>query len=151
MNRSGKIILASSSPFRKELLGRLGLKFSTFSPEIDESPLKNESPADLVTRLARQKAEKIAKNNHDALIIASDQVACLGDDILGKPKTHDRAMAQLGKMRGNTVGFITSLHVIDAEAKRAESTRVEYLVRFRDYSDDEMERYLRTETPYDCA
>ncbi len=121
------------------------------SPEINESRLQNESPEEMVTRLARQKAEKIAENQHDVVIIASDQVACLGDNILGKPLTHNRAKAQLREMRGNIVRFITRLHVINSLIDTVESTQVDYLVKFRDYSEDEIERYLRHEMPYQCA
>jgi len=151
MDNYEKIILASSSPFRRELLTRLGLEFSMVSPEINESRLQNESPEEMVTRLARQKAEKIAENQHDVVIIASDQVACLGDNILGKPLTHNRAKAQLREMRGNIVRFITRLHVINSLIDTVESTQVDYLVKFRDYSEDEIERYLRHEMPYQCA
>ncbi len=151
MNNHKKVILASSSPFRRELLARLGLEFSSVSPEIDESPQDNEQPEAMVTRLAQQKAEKIAENNDNAIIIASDQAACLDEEILGKPHTHERAIAQLDKMRGNTVRFVTSLYVMDTRTQKTESRRVVYPVTFRDYNDEEIERYLRVEKPYQCA
>jgi septum formation protein len=146
-----KIILASSSPFRKELLARLGIDFSTTSPDIDETPLDKEIPDMLVSRLARLKAEKIAEYNKKSIIIASDQVACLGKEILGKPLSYENALIQLRRMRGQTVRFLTSLHVIDGEKNRLESTRVDYQVRFRNYDDAELERYLYKEKPFDCA
>jgi septum formation protein len=146
-----KIILASSSPFRRELLQRLNLEFSVISPDIDETPNQGEVPEDLVLRLAEKKAAKIAENTEDSIIIASDQVACLGPVTLGKPMEHDVAVKQLQKMRGKTVIFYTSLFVLDTYSKRHKTTRVDNHVQFRDYTDEEIERYLQKELPYHCA
>ncbi len=151
MNTDIKIILASSSPFRRELLQRLDLEFTVISPNIDETPHQGELPEDLVLRLAEQKAEKIAENVEDSIIIASDQVACLGPVILGKPMEHDAAVKQLENMRGKTVIFYTSLYVLDAQSKQYKTSRVDNYVQFREYTDEEIERYLQKELPYHCA
>ena len=151
VNTDIKIILASSSPFRRELLQRLDLEFTVDSPNIDETPYPGEKPEDLVLRLAEKKAEKIAGNSRDSIIIASDQVACLGPIILGKPMEHGAAVKQLQKMRGKTVLFFTSLYVLDTQSKRYKTSRVDIHVQFRDYTDEEIERYLQKELPYHCA
>lgn len=147
-----RIILASSSPYRRELLERLGLAFDTASPACDETAEPDETPAGLVERLARAKAERIATATaDDAIVIGSDQVAAVGNAILTKPGTHDRAVEQLRSCSGRAVVFYTGLCVIDTQACATYTERVDYRIDFRSLHDDEIERYLRWETPYDCA
>ena len=146
-----KIILASSSPYRKSLLERLHLPFEAISPDIDESPLPGESAENLVLRLARTKAEEIAKNQVNALIIGSDQVARLGTMILNKPGTRENARKQLKLIRGNTVNFLTGLCVLNTASRNCQAELVNYTVSFRDFNDEEIERYLEIDIPYDCA
>lgn len=145
------IVLASTSPFRRELLGRLGFPFSTMAPETDESPLPGESPEATALRLSEAKARAAAGRFPDALIIGSDQVAVLDGQIYGKPGTHERAVEQLRTMRGKTVNFFTGLCLFNAASGKARVRGVPTLVTFRDLSDAEIERYLRREQPYNCA
>ncbi len=151
------LILASSSPYRRQLLEKLGLAFNCVSPDIDESALPNEQPRELVTRLAQQKAAAIAElptTPKGALIIASDQVAVLNNDILTKPHTHSKAVEQLSKSAGNRVCFYTSLCLLDTreDAPRPEQLVVDtFTVHFRDLSQAQIEAYLNKEQPYDCA
>ncbi|WP_334135432.1 Maf family nucleotide pyrophosphatase [Tepidimonas sp.] len=145
------LVLASTSPYRRELLQRLRLPFQTCPPQVDETPYPGETPAALARRLARAKADAVAQQHPHALVIGSDQVADLDGTPLGKPGTHERAMAQLRAMRGRTVLFHTALAVVcHASGYAAEDTAV-VQVRFRDLRDDEIERYLHAERPYDCA
>lgn len=148
---SQKIILASSSVYRKALLERLQLPFTSISPDIDESPLPGESAEKLVLRLASSKAGEIAKTQEDALIIGSDQVAVLGTIVLNKPVTRENALKQLKLMRGNTVNFITGLCVMNTANWDHQTEVVTFKVSFRNYSDEEIERYLDIDKPYDCA
>lgn len=146
-----RLILASSSRYRRELLSRLGLPFESLSPEIDEQPGPGESAATVARRLAREKAQAIARQHPDAVIIGSDQTATIdGSQIIGKPGTHDRAVAQLKSASGKTLTFHTGLCVWQAGQEPLLDC-VPTFVRFRELSDAEIERYLRTEQPYDCA
>lgn len=145
------LILASSSPFRRQILDKLQLEYSCISPDIDESAKKSEKPEDLVARLAVEKAKKIAETQKDCLIIGSDQVAVLGNEILGKPHTHENAVAQLKKLSGHRVTFLTGLALINSETGSVQSETVPFYVEFRDLSDTVIENYLRAETPYNCA
>jgi MAF protein len=145
------LILASSSPFRRQILDKLQLEYSCISPDIDESANENEKPEDLVARLAVEKAQKIAETENDCLIIGSDQVAVLGNEILGKPHTHENAVAQLKKLSGHRVTFLTGLALINAKTGNIQSETVPFYVEFRDLSDEVIENYLRAETPYNCA
>lgn len=145
------LILASSSPFRRQILDKLQLEYSCISPDIDESANENEKPEDLVARLAVEKAQKIAETVNDCLIIGSDQVAVLGNEILGKPHTHENAVAQLKKLSGHRVTFLTGLALINAKTGNIQSETVPFYVEFRDLSDEVIENYLRAETPYNCA
>jgi len=145
------IILASTSPYRRQLLERLRLPFDTRAPDCDETAHADESPADLVERLARAKAGAVAAGCADALVIGSDQVAAVGDRILTKPGHHDRARDQLQACSGRRVVFHTGLCVFDTRNGTATGERDEYAIRFRDLSDGEIERYLALEAPYDCA
>ncbi len=146
-----KLILASSSPFRRELFGRLGLDYECRSPEIDESRLAGEDAAAYVCRLAEAKAREIAAAEPAALVIGADQCALLDGDLLGKPGTHAHALAQLRRAQGRTVVFHTGLCLlgIDAGFKRVED--VVFEVDFRTLDDARLDAYLRREQPYDCA
>jgi septum formation protein len=144
------LILASSSPYRRELLDRLGLDYSTVSPDIDESALPGETPAALVERLAEQKARAVGES-HPGLIIGSDQVATVDDEILGKPGNHERAVAQLARLSGRQVTFHTGLCLLDTVHHEAQVDVVPFTVQFRSLSAGQIERYLRTERPYNCA
>ncbi|MBE0620559.1 MAG: septum formation inhibitor Maf [Burkholderiales bacterium] len=151
MTITAKIVLASTSRYRRELLARLGLPFEVASPEVDETPLPNEMPQETARRLAQAKAQAVAARFPDAIVIGSDQVAVLGDMPLGKPGNHATALRQLKAMRGKEVAFHTALCVCDTASGRAQTRVVPFYVRFRDYSDAEIERYLEREQPYDCA
>lgn len=145
------LVLGSTSPYRRELLSRLRLPFQSAVPEVDETPEPGEPPLALARRLALAKARAVAAQFPDAVVIGSDQVADLGGEPLGKPGTHERAVAQLRLMRGQTVVFHTAVAVVCAATgfEQLEVAPVE--VTFRDLSDDEIEAYLQAERPYDCA
>jgi septum formation protein len=146
-----EIILASSSPFRKQLLDRLHLNYSCHSPDIDESIKAGESASDYVTRLALAKAQSVSDQYPGAIIIGSDQCALLEGEILGKPGTHERALQQLKNAQGKTVVFHTGLCVLKAEADFCDVDEVLYEVDFRQLSDAQLEHYLEVEQPYNCA
>ncbi|MDP2264111.1 MAG: Maf family nucleotide pyrophosphatase [Hydrogenophaga sp.] len=146
-----RLVLGSTSVYRRELLGRLRLPFEVASPQVDETPHAGEKPADLAQRLALAKAREVAQRHPGAVVIGSDQVVDLHGEPLGKPGTHDRAVAQLQRMRGQTVIFQTALAVVCLESGFERSDIAAVRVVFRDLSDDEIERYLRAEQPYDCA
>ncbi|MDR0378685.1 MAG: Maf family nucleotide pyrophosphatase [Candidatus Accumulibacter sp.] len=146
-----RLVLASTSPFRRELLGRLGRPFDTADPKIDESPLPGEMPETTALRLSEAKARAVAPHFPEALIIGSDQVATLDGQIYGKPGTHERAVQQLRAMRGRTVNFFTGLCLFDAQSGQARVRGVPTWVSFRDSSDEEIENYLLRERPYQCA
>lgn len=144
------IILASSSPFRKELLDRLGLDYTAVSPDIDESALPGESPAALVARLAEQKACAVGSHNGD-LVIGSDQVATIDGDILGKPGNHESAVGQLTRLSGRHVTFHTGLCLLDCGKHEAQVDVIPFTVLFRKLDSQQIENYLRAEQPYNCA
>ncbi len=146
-----RLILASTSPYRRELLSRLQLPFETISPDVDETPLPGEAPEALALRLAEAKARAVAALHPDALVIGSDQVAVLDGAIYGKPGTHERAVRQLQTMRGRTVNFFTGLALVNGRDGRAQIQGIPTLVTFRALSDGEIEAYLRREQPYNCA
>ena len=146
-----RLILGSTSPYRRELLSRLRLPFDVMSPDVDETPLAGESPRALALRLAMAKAQAVAALNPQAVVIGSDQVADLDAEPLGKPGTHARAIAQLQRMRGKTVVFHTAVAVMCIESGFSQVDLAEVSVRFRNLDDEEIERYLLAETPYDCA
>ncbi|GMR08538.1 MAG: nucleoside triphosphate pyrophosphatase [Gammaproteobacteria bacterium] len=146
-----KIILASTSPFRKEILSRLGLPFETCSPDVNETALADESAEALVARLAEAKARTIAKQYKDALVIGSDQVAVLDGAILGKPGNHEKAMAQLKQASGKSVIFYTGLCLINSTSGNTQVDVIPFEVFFRDLSDQQIENYLQREQPYNCA
>ena len=146
-----RLILGSTSPYRRELLLRLRLPFEVVSPDVDETPLANESPRALALRLALAKAQVVASQHPQAVVIGSDQVADLDGEPLGKPGTHARATEQLQRMRGKTVVFQTAVAVVCLEAGFSQVDLAQVNVKFRNLDDAEIERYLRAETPYDCA
>lgn len=148
---SRQIVLASTSPYRRELLSRLGLPFAVANPQTDESPLPGEAPEALALRLSEAKARAVAQAFPDALVIGSDQVAVMNGRIFGKPGDHERAVEQLRTLRGQTVNFFTGLCLLDTRSGRAQVRGVPTLVGFRDLSDQEIEHYLRREQPYNCA
>jgi septum formation protein len=144
-----KLILASTSKYRKELLSRLGLPFTCISPEVDEKPLPNETPEQIALRLAQAKALAISKLHPDAWVIGSDQVVDLHGAAMGKPGDHERAMAQLQLLRGETVRFHTAVCL--AKGQETKVLNVVTEVTFRNLKDSVLEAYLLAETPYDCA
>ena len=146
-----KLILASSSPYRRELLQRLGIPFEVVAPEIDETPTPDETPQALVERLAIAKARTVAGQRLNALVIGSDQVAVYNGKIVGKPLTHDRAVEQLRMASGMTVTLYTGLALIHSASGRIQSEVVPFRVAFRALSDIQIENYLRKEQPYHCA
>ncbi|MDR5895825.1 Maf family protein [Larsenimonas suaedae] len=144
------LVLASRSPARKTLLTRLGLPFDTLSPDIDETPLPDESPEALVRRLGQQKAETVAGIRPDHLVIASDQVALHRNEILGKPGDTQRACAQLARFSGQSVLFLTSLALYHPH--HGMRLHVEpYRVHFRTLTQDEIYAYIDKEQPFECA
>jgi septum formation protein len=146
-----RLILASTSRYRRELLQRLRLPFEVVAPHTDESPLPGETPAALALRLALAKAQAVAALHRDAVVIGSDQVADLDGQAIGKPGNHERATAQLRLMRGRRVIFQTGVAVVRADTGFAQALLAPVAVSFRDLTDVEIEYYLRTEQPYDCA
>lgn len=148
---SRKLVLGSTSVYRRELLARLRLPFIIAAPDVDETPLPGEAPAALARRLALAKARAVADLHPDCIVIGSDQVADLHGQPLGKPGTHDRAVAQLQAMRGHTVIFQTAVAVVCKASGFVQEDLAPVRVQFRDLGDAEIEQYLRAETPYDCA
>lgn len=146
-----RLVLASTSPYRRELLERLRLPFETASPEADESPHPNEQPEELALRLARAKAHAVKSAYPDHLVIGSDQVAVAATTILDKPGTPDKAFAQLASMRGRNVAFHTALCLLNSGTGREQTGIVTINVLMRDYSDAQIERYLEADKPYNCA
>ncbi|MEW6332486.1 MAG: Maf family nucleotide pyrophosphatase [Pseudomonadota bacterium] len=146
-----KLILASSSPYRRELLERLKIPFEVTAPEVDETPHPGETPEKLVERLAIEKAQKIAGKTRGVLVIGSDQVAVYNGHIVGKPHSHDKAVQQLREASGRTVTLYTGLALINADTQRIQREIIPYRVSFRRLTDDQIESYLRKEQPYSCA
>ena len=146
-----KLILASTSRYRRELLARLQIVFSVADPRIDETALPDEPPEALAARLARAKALAVAAGHKDALIIGCDQVAVCAGNILGKPGSHDNAVRQLRELSGREAMFYTALCVHDAGSGRTSDRIVPYCVKFRVLDDATITRYLAREQPYDCA
>ena len=146
-----RLILASTSPFRRELLARLQLPFEVAAPEVDETWMAGESPPATARRLALEKAQAVAPRFPDALIIGSDQVAHCGDERYGKPGNIDNARLQLRQLSGKTVFFDTALCLLNAVTGRSQIREVRTAVRFRTLADDEIERYLAREDALNCA
>lgn len=148
---SRALILGSTSRYRHELLSRLHVAFTVSHPDVDETPAVGEAPAALARRLALAKARDVARHHPQAVVIGSDQVADLDGEPLGKPGTHHRAVEQLRRMSGQTVVFQTALAVVCLESGFEQVDLAAVRVVFRALRDDEIERYLRIEQPYDCA
>ena len=144
-------MLASTSPYRRELLARLRIPFDVRAPEVDETALPGEAPRDTALRLAQSKARAVAPACPDALVIGSDQVAALDSKCLGKPGTHEKAVAQLEVMRGRCVTFHTALALLNTATGALQLADVPTEVYFRACSNAEIERYLAAERPYDCT
>ncbi len=145
------LILASSSEYRRELLLKLQIPFSSVSPHVDETPLEGEKPQETALRLAQVKARKVGSDYPHALIIGCDQVATLDDEQLGKPLNHTNATKQLQKMRGREVTFHSALCLYNAATGNMQAEVVPYVVRFRQLTDEQIESYLSKEQPYHCA
>lgn len=145
-------LLASSSPYRRQLIERLGLPFRVASPNVDEAPAPNERPEQLAVRLALKKAEALCGHYPDHWIIGSDQVACLEDGtLLNKPETHERAVQQLKRSSGRRVSFLTGLALLDSCTGERQTHCEHFHAHFRELDADEIDNYLHIETPYDCA
>ena len=151
LSKARTLILGSTSPYRRELLERLRLPFEVQRPEVDETPLKGETPVALAQRLAMAKAQAVAQRFPQAIVIGSDQVADLHGEPLGKPGNHPKAVAQLQRMRGQTVVFQTAVAVVCQATGFAQCELSQVKVVFRDFSDESLQHYLHTEQPYDCA
>lgn len=151
MSTRPRLILASTSRYRRELLERLRLPFDVVAPQVDEAARAGETPAALAERLAHAKAAAVAARHPEAVVIGSDQVAELDGAAIGKPGSHARAVEQLRAMRGRAVVFHTAVTVMRAAGGFERSVRVPVTVRVRRLDDAEIEHYLRTEQPYDCA
>jgi septum formation protein len=151
MPTAPRLILASTSIYRRELLNRLGIPFETTNPDTDETPLPGETPEQTALRLSEAKARAPAALFPDALIIGSDQVATLDGKIYGKPGNHENAVRQLQTMRGRTVNFFTGLSLCNTRTGTIRTRGIPTLVTFRNLNDREIENYLRREQPYNCA
>ena len=145
------LVLGSSSPYRKAILDKLEIPFRTDTPRITETRSPGEPPADLVQRLAEMKARDVGSRHPGALIIGSDQVASLDEKILGKPGNRENAMAQLLAASGQTVTFLTGLSLYNSETGRTQTAVEPFVVRFRQLTRTQIERYVDREQPYDCA
>ncbi|MBF0176177.1 MAG: septum formation inhibitor Maf [Magnetococcales bacterium] len=146
-----KLVLASTSPFRRQLLERLGIPFNICAPEVDESPMPGESPRELVRRLAEAKARAVGPAHPESLIIGSDQVAILGEQILGKPGAHAQAVAQLSLASGKRISFATGLCLFNSDSGRVQWDVIPFHVHFRPLDRERIENYLLRERPYNCA
>ena len=151
LNNRPDLILASGSPYRRELLKRVNYPFEWVSPDINESPRNGEAPGDLVLRLARAKAAKVAQAHPAAVVIGSDQLATLGNQILGKPGDHDTAVRQLSACSGKSVVFLTAVCVRHDNAQFEETHIDTTTVNFRTLSGAEIETYVNADEPLDCA
>jgi len=146
-----QLVLASTSPFRKSVLEKLGLPFDCHAPEVDEAPQPHETPAQLVERLSIAKAQAVAAHLQQGLVIGSDQVAVIDDEILGKPGNHENAVEQLERASGKTVTFLTGLALVNAESGAIQAEVVPFKVVFRQLTQPQIVNYLNAEQPYNCA
>jgi septum formation protein len=146
-----RLVLGSTSPYRRDLLSCLRIPFEVVAPDVDETPLPSEAPREIALRLALAKAKAVGAAHPDAVVIGSDQVADLAGEPLGKPGTHQNAVAQLSRMSGQTVVFHTALAVVCVATGFEQLELAPVTVQFRELSADEIESYLRAEQPYDCA
>ncbi len=149
--QSLRLVLGSTSTFRRNLLERLGVPFTTAAPSVDETPLPAEAPIDLVHRLARAKAESVAQRHTKCLVIGSDQLAVCGNEVLGKPGSGERAIAQLRRLSGQRVTFYTGVSVVNSETGANEGHLDVTTAHFRTLTDEEIERYVAHDKPYQCA
>jgi len=145
------LVLASSSPYRRDLLARLRMPFEVMSPDVDETPLAKEAPQDTALRLAQLKARAVSDKFRDALIIGSDQVALLGEQQIGKPHTFENAKKQLQAASGRSMVFHTALCLYNSRSGNMQTRVVPITIQFRTLSDAVIERYLAAEQPYNCA
>jgi septum formation protein len=148
---SRRLVLASSSRYRRELLARLGLAFDVAAPAVDETPLPDERPAATALRLAEAKARSVGRGYSDALVIGSDQIADCEGTPVGKPRDHTDAALQLARLSGRTIVFHTGLALLDTRSDRCQVDLIDVSSTFRELSRDEIEAYLEREQPYDCA
>ncbi len=146
-----KLVLASTSPFRQQILRKLNIDFEVQAPDVDEDRLNNETPQQLVSRLSEAKAKAVAECHRDALVIGSDQVAVLDNDILGKPLDHETAIRQLTRASGKKITFYTGLCLFNSANGRSQVRCVPFNVFFRQLSADQIEHYLQVDRPYNCA
>ena len=146
-----KLVLGSTSPFRKAILNKLGIAFETASPDVDETALPNETPQQLVERLSIAKARAVAGKLDGALVIGSDQVSVIDGEIIGKPHTHENAVKQLQNASGKTITFYTGLCLYNSDTQHYQSEVVPFNVVFRQLTDQQINSYLEKEKPYNCA
>jgi septum formation protein len=146
-----RLVLASTSQYRRQLLERFGIRFTVAAPDVDETPLPGETPIDLTNRLARAKAEVVAQRHRSSIVIGSDQVALFGRDIIGKPGNPERCVQQLKELSGQRLAFHTAVHVIDSDSGANESHLDITTVYFRKLTDNEIERYVARDRPVNCA
>lgn len=146
-----QLVLASTSPFRKSILEKLGLPFDCHSPEVDETPHPGENPSQLVERLSIAKAQAVAAHLKEGLVIGSDQVAVIDNDVLGKPGNHENAVTQLQRAAGKTITFLTGLALVNAASGSIQAEVVPFKVVFRQLTREQIENYLNAEQPYNCA
>ncbi len=151
MSTQPELILGSTSIYRRELLERLKIPFRVEAPDIDETPLQNETPQQLVERLSIEKARTVAAKNPSSLVIGSDQVAVHNGKIVGKPLTHDKAMQQLREANGKEIVLYTGLSVVNADTGESLTEVIPFHVVFRKLTEDQLENYLHKEQPYHCA
>lgn len=146
-----RLVLASTSPYRRQLLERLGLRFTVAAPDVDETPLPGETPVDLTNRLARAKADAVAHRHRGSIVIGSDQVALFGRDIIGKPGNPERCIEQLKMLSGQRLAFFTAVNVVNSDTGSNESHLDITTVHFRKLTSEEIERYVARERPVNCA
>lgn len=151
LSSSPRLVLASTSQYRRQLLERFGQRFTVAAPDVDETALPGEMPVDLVARLARAKAEAVAHRHPNSIVIGSDQVALFGREIIGKPGNPERCIEQLKAFSGQRLSFHTAVHVIQSQSGSNEGHLDVTTVHFRKLSDDEIERYVARERPVNCA
>ena len=150
-NNAPEVILASTSPYRQALLAKVLGEFRTIGPAVEEKRVPGEKPREMAGRLAELKASAVADRHPGTIVIGGDQVPCMGDTILQKPGSHDRAVTQLRASSGQTVTFYTAVHVIGPDRDDIDASIDETRIHFRDLSNEQIERYLRHDQPYDCA
>ena len=151
MTSQPELILGSTSIYRRELLDRLKIPFRVEAPDIDETPLDNETPQQLVERLSIEKARSVASNNPGSLVIGSDQVAVHDGKIVGKPHTHDKAMQQLRQANGKEIVLYTGLSLVNADTGESQTEIIPFHVVFRKLTEQQLENYLHKEQPYHCS